>query len=420
MKFLRSLLIAAAALILSAPAHAACWQWSLTASANATADPSINWSEGMAPASVNDSARAMMARLAECRNDLSGLLQTTGGAVTYAVTTNQGISAVPVDGQSLAIRLNVTNGGAPTLAADGGTAYALQTAPGSAVAAGTMIAGTPYRVTFNLAATAWVLQDFYNSPIANGAVTYAKIQNVAASRLLGNLTGSPATVAEIPLGVGTAFASGTLTAYGLPPTITALTSGTGATYTTPAGARWLEVIVQGAGSGGGGGNNVALSTVGGGSNFGGVPAGGGSGSSYQVVGAGGTAASGYINKVGSPGTPGNGPGLNHSGQGGTGGGTIFGGGGVGPSGNSAGAAAGANTGAGGGGGGNTNGTLDGAGGNGGAAGGTVHVLYSPPSASYVYTVGAGGAGAAGTNINSSAGGAGGAGGSGYILVIEHY
>lgn len=408
------------ALIGAAPAEAACWSWSKTASSNATADSSINFSEGMSPSSVNDSARAMMARLAECRDDLSGVLQTTGGPVAYAVTTNQGLNAVPVDGQSITIRLNVTNGAASTLVADGGTAYALQSAPGSAVASGTMIAGTPYRVTFNLSATAWVLQDFYNSPLANGSVTYAKIQNVGASRLLGNTTGSPAVVGEIPLGSGAAFVGGALTSYGLAPTITVLTSGSGATYFTPAGARWLEIIVQGGGSGGGGGNNGALSGAGGPSNFGGVPAGGGTGSSNQVVGAGGTAASGYINKTGSPGTPGNGPGLNHNGQGGTGGGTMFGGGGAGPSGNVAGAAAGLNTGAGGGGGGNTNGSLDGSGGNGGAAGGTVHVIANPPAASYVYTVGAGGAGAAGTNISSSAGAAGGAGGSGVIMVIEHY
>lgn len=40
------------------------WQWSTTAANNATADPSINWAEGQAPSTVNDSARAMMAALA--------------------------------------------------------------------------------------------------------------------------------------------------------------------------------------------------------------------------------------------------------------------------------------------------------------------------------------------------------------------
>jgi hypothetical protein len=39
-------------------------QWSQTAANNATADPTINWQEGQAPSTVNDSARAMMAVLA--------------------------------------------------------------------------------------------------------------------------------------------------------------------------------------------------------------------------------------------------------------------------------------------------------------------------------------------------------------------
>ena len=37
------------------------WKWSRTASNNATADSSVNWTEGQAPSSVNDSARAMKA-----------------------------------------------------------------------------------------------------------------------------------------------------------------------------------------------------------------------------------------------------------------------------------------------------------------------------------------------------------------------
>lgn len=40
------------------------WNWSTTAANNATADPSINWQEGQAPSTVNDSARAMMAAVA--------------------------------------------------------------------------------------------------------------------------------------------------------------------------------------------------------------------------------------------------------------------------------------------------------------------------------------------------------------------
>lgn len=195
--FLKSLIVLASLLTSVGASQAACWQWTKTAGPNATADPSINWAEGMSPSSVNDSARAMMARLAECRDDLSGFNVTSGGPVAYTVSTNQGLKTpIPTDTQSIAFRLNVTNGVAPTLAADGGTAYPIQTSPGVAVGSGVLVAGTPYRVTFDLASLAWVLQDFYNSTVAPGsivtsmladnAVTYRKMQKPSTTqRVLG-------------------------------------------------------------------------------------------------------------------------------------------------------------------------------------------------------------------------------------------
>lgn len=50
--------------------------------------------------------------------------------------------------------------------------------------------------------------------IVNGAVTYAKIQNVAADSLLGNPTGAPHVVEEITLGPGLSFSGTTLQVAG--------------------------------------------------------------------------------------------------------------------------------------------------------------------------------------------------------------
>lgn len=57
--------------------------------------------------------------------------------------------------------------------------------------------------------------------IAAAAVSYAKIQNVAASRLLGNPTGSPAAPAEITLGATLAFSGSALQTTALTGDVTA-------------------------------------------------------------------------------------------------------------------------------------------------------------------------------------------------------
>ncbi|PWL17039.1 hypothetical protein DKP76_13445 [Falsochrobactrum shanghaiense] len=58
---------------------ASIYDWSTTPGNNATADADINWSEGMFPSVVNDSARMMMTRLAEWVKD-QGILTAMGSA----------------------------------------------------------------------------------------------------------------------------------------------------------------------------------------------------------------------------------------------------------------------------------------------------------------------------------------------------
>lgn len=161
-----------AALILLAagaqPATSAVWQWSHTASNNATADATINWAEGMSPSSVNDSARAMMARLADYRDDVSGLLVTGGTSSAYTVTSNQGLcpsATVPVDGQLISATVNAVNADSPTLQVDGCTAAPIQSSSAIPVPAGTLLNGTPYNFKYSVANTAWMLKGFYGSAL---------------------------------------------------------------------------------------------------------------------------------------------------------------------------------------------------------------------------------------------------------------
>lgn len=164
MKFPRFLQIAALVLLAAGaqPVGAAVWEWSLTAANNATADSKINWAEGMSPSSVNDSARAMMAALAAQRDDISGLLATSGTATAYTVTTKQGVQTpTPVDGQMISVRFHATNGVNSTLSADGGTARAIWSAPSTPVPPGTLIAGNPYVLVYNAGYTAWQLRGVF-------------------------------------------------------------------------------------------------------------------------------------------------------------------------------------------------------------------------------------------------------------------
>ena len=151
-----------ASLLVVSIANGAMYQWSKTASSNSNADSSINWAEGMSPSSVNDSARAMMARVAEWRDDISGSLTGGGTSTAYTLTTNQGIATpTPTTGQMLSFVPSATNGSGVTLAVDGGTAYPIRTDASTAIPSGTLIAGTPYTMTFN--GSAWVVRDYYAS-----------------------------------------------------------------------------------------------------------------------------------------------------------------------------------------------------------------------------------------------------------------
>ncbi len=195
-----------------------------------------------------------------------------------------------------------------------------------------------------------------------------------------------------------------------PPTRQYLTSGTSATYTTPANCTALLVRMVG-GGGGGGARNTNNGTAGGNTIFNSVNASGGGGGPFGgqnvAVAAGGSGGSGSaaLRLSGGDGCP-------ALGSGGFGAASPFGGGGAGGNNTGAGNNAKSNTGGGGGGGGPNSATA--MGGYGGAAGEYVELYITSPAASYTYTIGSGGAG------GSAGGVAGGNGGSGFIVVEEYY
>src|SRR3954462_7552025 len=152
------------------------YKWSQTASADATADSTINWAEGQSPSSVNDSARAMMAATAKYRDDIAGGITTGGSATAYTVASFQLLDTLAhLSNQKIAFVPHATNTNAAgvdvTLNVDGLGVKPIRMAPGIAIPNGTLVLGTPYVVTYNHLDSAFYLHNMtnpYSIPLAAG------------------------------------------------------------------------------------------------------------------------------------------------------------------------------------------------------------------------------------------------------------
>jgi hypothetical protein len=141
------------------------YSWSQTAATNATADSTINWAEGQAPSTVNDSSRAQMAILAKWRDDISGVqpsnvVQTTAGtADAQTIATTNGSIAALTNGWTLTFKAGFSNTSACTFAPDGLTAKQIQQVSGSNLTGGEIVAGCVYTVTYHQPTDTWVLHN---------------------------------------------------------------------------------------------------------------------------------------------------------------------------------------------------------------------------------------------------------------------
>ena len=138
------------------------FDWSTTPSSNATVG-SINWAEGQAPSTVNNSARQEMADVAAWRDLISGAVGSTGSANVYALTSGTSVPAL-VDGLKLTFQANFTNTGAATLNVDGLGAKSLryQSEDGDAALHGGVITNgnfydAVYSTDANSAAGGWIV-----------------------------------------------------------------------------------------------------------------------------------------------------------------------------------------------------------------------------------------------------------------------
>jgi microcystin-dependent protein len=189
------------------------YKWSQTASADATADSTINWAEGQAPSSVNDSARAMMAASAKYRDEIAGEIVTSGTSTAYAVTSYQAFDTLAhLAGQMIAFTPHVTNAATVTLNVDSLGARPLRTSPGVELLAGTIIQGTPYVAVYNGGDGVFYLRGFfgnpYNVPLGAGMDYWGSVVPNSSFAFPAGQAISRTTYATLFAIMGTAYGTG--------------------------------------------------------------------------------------------------------------------------------------------------------------------------------------------------------------------
>lgn len=155
---------------------ASIFDWSTTAGNNDTADSDINWQENQLPATVNNSARQMMGRVAELLKDIGAVTSTTNLTNAYSLTANSAFSAL-ADGLIVGFKASATNTGASTLNVNALGAKAIRRIGESAdvaIAAGTIVSGQVYVAIYsasaNAAAGAWMLLNSVPETLPNSTL----------------------------------------------------------------------------------------------------------------------------------------------------------------------------------------------------------------------------------------------------------
>nr|WP_321482342.1 hypothetical protein [uncultured Cohaesibacter sp.] len=178
--------------------------WDTTPADNAVKG-NVDWSEGMAPAKVNDSARQMMADLAKSFLDRFGALDTTGSAGVYALATNTGITQLK-SGLRFTFKANFSSVGGDTLNVDGKGAKKLRVVDDDGerdIVEDEIDAGGFYDVIYdpdaNSGAGAWIVQ---TSDFTAITADIASVQSSLDTHKAD--TGNPHSVTKAQVGLGNA------------------------------------------------------------------------------------------------------------------------------------------------------------------------------------------------------------------------
>jgi len=160
--------------------------WSTTAASN-NATPPNGFPEGMAPSTVNDAAREVMAAVARYRSDTDGV-NTSSGTNTIALAASRTMTAY-AQGDLYTFKAGGTNTGATTLNVDSLGAKDVQF-NGAACVGGEIVSGLMYTVVYD--GTQFQLLNASSYPaidITTLEVTNIKAKDGTASATIANSTG---------------------------------------------------------------------------------------------------------------------------------------------------------------------------------------------------------------------------------------
>lgn len=145
------------------------YAWSQDPEDNASADATINWAEFQTPSSVNDSARAMMARIAQFIADAAPTKTSTNSGNAYAVSSDAA-GATLRNGEQITFIPSASNTSACTLNVDGRGAKAWGPAPSTSFAANNIMAGVPVTAFYRSATDEWISPGtgYYVTQMASG------------------------------------------------------------------------------------------------------------------------------------------------------------------------------------------------------------------------------------------------------------
>jgi hypothetical protein len=186
---------------------ASIWDWSKVAGSNGNADSGIDFTEGQTPGSLNDSARQLMARVAELRDDITGTITAGGTANALTVTANSGFT-IYANGRMVAFIAASDNTSSATLNVNGIGAKSVRKMDASgdvALTGGEIQAGGVYLVVYNTAmngaAGGWLL--------LNPTPVITVTETASTSGTSVDFTGIPAAATEITVSLAGVSTNGT-------------------------------------------------------------------------------------------------------------------------------------------------------------------------------------------------------------------